>query len=211
MYPGFLQTKMITMPNPVLYSKEIKNREPSKKNKYTILNVGRLDGQKDQETLIRAFVRLKDKYPNWSLHIIGSGKLKDELDNLIISLNASNSIKLESYKDNIFDSYQSADIFAIPSKYESFGLVTAEAMSCELPVVGFSDCPGTNELILDGVNGILVLSNDRVKNFSEGLEKLMADPELRYKLGKRGRQDVKKFKTSHVLDKWEVLINEFNS
>ena len=45
-----------------------------------ILNIGRLDPQKDQKTLIKAFALLADKYPKWKLRIIGNGVLKPELE-----------------------------------------------------------------------------------------------------------------------------------
>ena len=57
--------------------------------------------------------------------------------------------------NDIESDYANADLFVIPSQYEGFGLVTAEASSCGLPCVGFHDAVGTNSIIQDGENGIL--------------------------------------------------------
>ncbi len=208
LYPVFLHSRMRAMPNPVMYSQETGNCRGNSSSTGLILNVGRLDKQKDHTTLIQAFASLKDKYPDWRLCIIGSGQLKQQLQDLIASLDCLDRIELQDCVDEISKVYREADIFAMSSRYESFGLVTAEAMAFALPVVGFADCPGTNELIIDGVNGLLVASNDRAAAFATGLEKLMRDPGLRARLGQHGRQHVKRFDIEQVLDQWESLIGE---
>ena len=108
----------------------------------------------------------------------------------------------------ISEEYQAAEAFVISSRYEAFGLVTAEAMSHGLPVVGFADCPGTNELIDDGLTGLLAPSaGDRAHSLAYTLSSLLTDPLLRRRLGDAGRQAIdKRFSSGHVSELWESLL-----
>lgn len=78
----------------------------------------------------------------------------------------------------------SMDIFLNPSVTETFGIVTLEAMSCGLPVVG-ADSPGTSSLIVDGINGRLV-SPDDISGFADAVADYAADPAKRAIAGAAG-------------------------
>ena len=95
-------------------------------------------------------------FPDWDLRIVGEGSLKNELNKKIISLNLSDRVFITDFTKKIESEYIRADLFVVSSIYESFGLVTAEAMSFGLPCLGFDDCPGTNDLIIHKKTGILV-------------------------------------------------------
>ena len=100
--------------------------------------------------------------------------------------------------------YAAASVVAMPSRWESFGLATAEALASARPVIGFADCPGTNELIDDGVNGLLVEGGDhRVSHLVAGLRRLMLDASLRDALGARGPASVARFRGEEVTPVWE--------
>lgn len=207
-YPALLRNKMIVMPNPVqLNDKYI--HEHSNKDNNLILNVGRLTEQKDQETLIKAFSFLSDDFPDWTVRIVGEGEDHEKLDQLIRDLNLNSKVALAGTTKNIEAEYSAATIFALPSKYESFGLATAEAMLCGVPVVGFMNCPGTNEIIRHMKNGLLVKTKEcRSKAFSEALRTLIQDKELRTRLGKQGREDSKAYSVDTVVSKWKHSISE---
>lgn len=79
----------------------------------------------------------------------------------------------------------SMDILFNPSVTETFGIVTLEAMSCGVPVVG-ANAPGTSSLIADGVDGRLITEGD-VKGFADAIEAYAADPAERAAGGAAGR------------------------
>jgi glycosyltransferase involved in cell wall biosynthesis len=94
----------------------------------------------------------------------------------------------------------------LASLYEAFWLATAEAMSAGLPVIGFADCAGTNELIQDEMNGLLVkIKNDegRADALAECLVGILGNPDLRYNLGQAGQSYIQSFSTQKIVDKWE--------
>jgi glycosyltransferase involved in cell wall biosynthesis len=82
---------------------------------------------------------------------------------------------------------------------------------CELPTVGFADCPGTNELIDNGKTGLLATAGaDRTTALATALKSLMSDSNLRQEFGKAGKAALdKKYSIRHVGDRWEALCAEF--
>ena len=208
MYPKFLQKRMVAMPNPVHAPTGSADPTGAGRDRKIILNVGRLDPQKDQRTLIAAFATLAADYPEWDVRIFGNGPLRGELEGMVQQHELQGRVLLPGTTPEIANEYQRAQIFALPSVYESFGLATAEAMSFGLPCIGFADCPGTNELIVDEENGVLVGGVNRISDFAGSMKKLMDDPELRVKLGKGARQSVQHFTPEKIFDRWEKLLRE---
>ncbi len=204
-YPAFLRGRMTVMPNPVTPASLA--ARPDADGVKTILTVGRLDPQKDQETLIAAFARLASRYPQWRLRIIGQGLLREILQAQIDDSKLESVARIEEEAADIEGAYRAAHIFAMPSLYESFGLATAEAMAHGLPVIGFADCPGTNELVRAEREGLLVAGSDRVQALAEGLARLMDDPARRVTLGQAGQERVKDFSPEVVVSRWEELLH----
>jgi len=205
-YSPILRSKMSVIENPVHAAKLQADPIGKQKCKKIILNVGRLTDQKDQETLIKAFAIIADDYPDWNLRIIGEGELRDGLEDTILSLNLKTRVFLPGVTSKIEKEYQAAQIFALPSKYESFGLATAEAMAHGLPTIGFASCPGTNELIIHGENGLLIADGDRAGNFAQGLRQLINSDTSRKAMGAAGLKTIKPFKPDTIVEKWEMLI-----
>lgn len=206
-YPAPLRRRMVVMPNPVTTASG--QADPGAvKARHVLLNIARLDPQKDHATLLRAFARIAPDHPDWELKIFGEGPLRRELEKMIRDLGLEGRVRLPGITSDIEAEYRMADAFVISSRYESFGLATAEAMSHGLPVAGFADCPGTNELIQDGSTGLLAAAvPDRAMSLSRELERLMSDPDLRRSLGDAARSAVgQRFSAQHVCDLWESLL-----
>lgn len=111
-----------------------------------LLNVARLVDAKDHDNLLRAFSLLKARYPNAVLLIAGDGPLKQDISDLASSLQLSNDVLLLGARKDISELMSVSDIFVLSSAWEGFGLVLAEAMACDLPVVS-TDCGGTREVV----------------------------------------------------------------
>jgi len=206
-YPRSIRRRMVTMPNPVIPLTD-QVRSTGDKRRYILLSVGRLDAQKDQATLLRAFSRIFALYPEWDLKIVGDGPLRDSLFAQVVELGLVDRVVLPGVTRDIATEYLGADVFVLPSRYEALGLVTVEAMSCALPVVGFADCSGTNELIEDGVSGYLVEpGEDRAESLALALAQLFADPALRQRMGMAGAHAVARMSSvASIGDRWEKLF-----
>lgn len=208
LYPQSIRRKMTVLPNPVTKSlgacADVLGKPGTKRR---ILAVGRLHKLKDHAALIRAFAALSKDFGDWTVRILGDGPERENLEALIDHLGVQNQVVLGGTVRNMGAEYSEAHLYAIPSRYESLGLATAEALSHGLPAVGFADCPGTNQLILDGVNGILVKpGNDRIEAFSGALRELMGNDRLRTELGRHAAERSSEHDLDHVLDRWEQFL-----
>lgn len=209
MYPSIIRSKMVEMPNPVVMSDLCASVSGDGVEKKTLLSVGRLDPQKDQKTLITAFAKLYPNFRDWQLKIIGEGHLRSELELQIKELKMEGVISLPGLSKDIMKEYHSAHAFVLASTYESFGLATAEAMSAGLPVVGFFDCAGTNELICDGKSGILVRINreeTRADALARQLSELMSSKDMREQFGNNGKKQMEALSIDLIIERWENLI-----
>lgn len=112
-----------------------------------ILAVGRFNEAKDYPNLLKAINLLKKEiaYP-FKLIIAGDGELRNLIEDMIASLDLEEEVILLGRRNDIPELMSAADLFVLPSKYEGFGLVVAEAMACECLVVA-TDCGGVGEVL----------------------------------------------------------------
>jgi len=118
-----------------------------------LIAVGRLVRQKGFDILINAMARLHDS--NIHLSIFGEGPERENLESLIVKKNLQGRVFLEGYTKNPYVNMHHSDIFILSSRWEGFGHVIVESMACGLPVISFDCNSGPNEIINDGVNGVL--------------------------------------------------------
>jgi len=207
-FPGSLQSRMVVVNNPVLGPNHLRANVSETGNRNVLLAVGRLSAEKDHGTLIEAFSPLAPLLPNWDLRIVGDGELRAELEEKITEERLVGRVSMPGSVKDISLEYLNAQILVMPSKYEGFGLVVAEALAHGLPVVGFADCDGINALIKSGVNGVLVQSGEnRVSALSQALRKLMLSSGAREKLA-RNCEMPPGFEVEQVVDMWEELIGK---
>lgn len=120
---------------------------------HIILAVGRLDTAKDYPNLFNAISKLSILRQDFIVLIAGDGPLKSYLQQLSLSLNISDYVRLLGIRSDIPELMSASDVFVLSSAWEGFGLVIAEAMACERLVVA-TDCGGVKEVI--GECGITV-------------------------------------------------------
>lgn len=134
--------------DPALRSPMVRARWGGAVDDPVVLYVGRLAAEKNLDLLIRAYQAMKQRRKSLRLVVIGEGPMADDLatqcpDALLLGVQGG----LE-----LAQSYASADIFLFPSRTETYGNVTAEALASGLAVVAF-DYAAARELIINGHNG----------------------------------------------------------
>jgi phosphatidyl-myo-inositol dimannoside synthase len=159
-----------------------------------ILTVGRWaasERYKGADELIGAVAQLRRTFPGLHLVAVGGGDDLTRLQGLASQLGVADCVHFFDglSRKELAACYAHADVFALPSTGEGFGLVFLEAMAFGLPVVGAS-CGGTTDVIQDGVNGLLVPPRDP-KWLVGGLDQLLRDSGLRAELGRRGSEIVR--------------------
>lgn len=202
--PPPLREKVVAVPNYV--SKDVLRHRPEKEREKVILGVGRLMPVKNYGMLIQAWSILAPKYPDWRVVIYGEGPQKARLQAQIEALNLESSFELAGSRRDMGAEYRKMAILCHPAEFEGFGLAPAEALALEMPVVAFADCTGVNQFVFDGVNGLLPDRSGGPAALAEALEALMADEELRLRLGGNGPASVEAFTEERFANAWVELI-----
>jgi glycosyltransferase involved in cell wall biosynthesis len=147
--------------------------------------LGRLDGDKNVETLVRA---MPFTDPNVRLLIVGKGQKKEILHKLADDLKVTPKIIWVDYITNeeMTNYYHAADCFSIMSPFEGQSIVTLQAVASGLPVI-VANAGALPELCIDGKNGFLVETYD-AKTLADRMNKLAGDKSLREKFGIESRK-----------------------
>ena len=149
--------------------------EPTEK---IILNIGRLSKQKGQDTLLRAL----SEVPDATLLIAGDGELRADLANLAGELGVATRVQFlgELPGEQIARLLRAADVFAFPSRWETFGLAVVEAAASGLPLVA-SDLEVLREVLEteDGEQGASFVPVDDPSSLAASLNRVFEDRALR--------------------------------
>ncbi len=188
--------------NPQRRNKNIWTKYGLDANKTTVIYVGRLADEKSIPELINAYANLEQRYSDIQLVIIGDGPIKQNLE-AGLQERAKNFVFTGIKKgEELAELYASADIFAFPSRTETFGQVVLEAMASGLPVLGY-DSPGVRDLVVTGDSGLL--ANDE-KGFEIALENLISNKDLRSNYGEYSWKLSQKRSWTTILDE---LLEEY--
>ncbi|MCH7813459.1 MAG: glycosyltransferase family 4 protein [Planctomycetes bacterium] len=156
--------------------------------------VKHLEPKYGPEVLIRAMSQVVERFPTVRLVMIGAGALEQPLRGLAQALDLDGHIDWRGAIDNaeVPAALAAMDLYVMPSLSvsETFGVTAVEAQAAGVPVV-FSDLPGVREAVTDGVGGLAVPPGD-VGALAGAICRLLADEELRRRLGCGGRQMVRR-------------------
>jgi len=184
-----------------------------------LLFAGRFDRSKGLFELYNALSQLKDSGNKYSLFLVGwpskGDTILEELKEYAEKLGIRQMVVYLGYKQlgqELFDVYKKADIFVMPTKYDSFPRTITEAMSQSLPVVATK--VGAIPLRLtDGLNAILVEPGDG-KALANAINKVANDKQLRQKLIKEGRelasQNTLEIQSTKLITELEKYLNTNN-
>ncbi|GHI96169.1 glycosyltransferase family 4 protein [Streptomyces olivaceus] len=166
-----------------------------------VVCVSRLVPRKGQDTLIRAMPRVLAAEPDAVLLIVGGGPYEKDLRRLAHDTGVAASVHFTGAVPwpELPAHFGAGDVFAMPCRtrrggldVEGLGIVYLEASATGLPVVA-GDSGGAPDAVLDGETGWVVRGEDPDET-ADRVTTLLADPELRHRMGERGR--------SWVEEKW---------
>lgn len=200
---GLSKEKLFVIPNGIDLSIERESRPPKRafnlsQSDLCIGCVARFGPQKALEHLLEAFALLAPKFATARLVMVGDGPLEADLHARAQRLGIHERVIWPGPVDGP-QAMQAFDIFALPSRYESFPYVLLEAMAAGLPVV-MTQVGGAGTLILDEVNG-RVVPVGRPDLLATALQALLAESELRHKMGEESLRRVRQFSLEVMLQK----------
>ena len=179
---------------------EIRKREGIHEDEKILLAVGRLSEAKDYPNLFRAYAEVLLSSINARLWIVGDGELRKDLEVELARHGINEKVRFLGVQNNVEDWMNAADVFALSSAWEGFGLVVAEAMACEKVVVA-TDAGGVKEVL--GDCGYLVPTRNANALSAALKEALQLPPEAVKSLGLRARERVvSQYSLENIAKRW---------
>ena len=170
-----------------------------------IVTAGRLTTQKNHKMLISAFSKIKKIHPEYTLTIYGEGPLRRELEEQVSSLGLEDSVSLPGNVPDLHHQISDAEIFVLPSDFEGLSNALLEAMMMGFPVIS-TNCAGSDEIIKDMENGILVnIGNEDA--LVAAMDRLVSTPDLKTELSERAKKTVEYCKVDSIISKWSEVID----
>lgn len=170
------------------YNNEIPALYQREEDEVVLGCAGRLSEEKGHLYLLDMMKHLKNNGVKYKLLLAGEGKLLHVLQKKARKLGLTRRIDFLGFVEDMPSFFNSIDIFLLPSQYEGFGYVVAEAMASRKPVVAF-DIKSSSEIIAHKETGYVTRPND-VKEMTERVLELSGDKDLRKRMGEKGRERV---------------------
>ncbi len=203
-FPAQVRRKAVILKNPVSLS-FFRERYRGERDK-ELVAVGRIDGNKNHEMLIRAFAGIAGKYPDHRLVIYGEGELKDKLERLVAELGMQERIILPGAVTDVAEAIYKAKVFILPSNTEGVPNTLIEAMVMGLAVIA-TNCPcgGPEELIEHGVNGLLTPVGD-VEKMKENIEFVLDDLYNADLMGEHAKKTADIYRPEKIYKEWRDYL-----
>ncbi|PZG11969.1 glycosyltransferase family 4 protein [Nonomuraea aridisoli] len=198
-------TPVVHIPNAVPRTRGGRSRQVNP----VVVAAGRLVPQKGFDLLIRAFAQVVAEHPEWRLRVFGTGPRRGELAGLVERYGLRRHVELPGRTRRLEQEMAGASVYALSSRFEGLPMVMIEAMAHALPVVAF-DCPtGPGDVLTDGVDGVLVPPGD-VDGLAAALKRVIADRELRVRMGAAAAETAKLYAAERVMPLWERLFADLS-
>ncbi len=201
LYDPEIQAHSTILPNPVSVQ-AMALADPAKR----IVNVARLEVNKNQEMLIRAFARFLPLHPGFTLSFYGEGRLKEKLLKIVTDLGIQDKVFFHGNVDNIHEQIADAACFVLSSNVEGMPNALLEAMMMGLPCIS-TNCTGSKEVIRDGWNGLLVGTGD-VDGLFHAMNRMTDEPDLAKICRENAKKTAEKFRLENVIGQWEKLCDQ---
>ena len=180
-------------------------------NHRRIIAAGRLTPGKGFEALIKAFARLRGTHPQWTLDVFGQGNISESLQALIGKLGIEESVILRGPTNSLLDEMLGSALHVSASRFESFGLTMAEAMSVGLPVLAHRRNAGSAYLIAEGRG--FVAETASVESLATAMGEVLRTIELGDPEGtiqrnvSAARQFIRQVSSESVIGDWKIEIH----
>lgn len=176
-----------------------------------IVAVGRFSVQKNHLLLLKAYNRIRERFPETTLKLFGEDNgqgIKDTLLTYVKEQGMYDCVKFMGLSSQLEKDIRNAGLFVLSSDYEGMPNVLIEAMVMGVPVIS-TDCPcgGPKQLIEDGISGLLVPVGDE-KKLATAMAKLLEDEILADTLGKNATNLVEKVSPQKVYEEWKKYVND---
>lgn len=172
-FPKATQRKAAVIPNAIFNPLVFSTAVPAERE-HVISALGRLDDNKGFDVLIRAFAKVHEAFPSYTLQIFGEGTSRPDLEKLAASLGLTDAVSLPGVDGRAILQIARSSVFVLSSRSEGMPNALIEAMAAGVPCVSTQCDMGPKELIRDGVNGLLVPVDD-IEALAEAILRILRD------------------------------------
>lgn len=176
-------------------------------NDILIIYVAELNHNKNQHMIIDAVSKLAKEYPNIRLLLIGNGNMQDKYSEYADRLKIKENVIFFGWRDDIYNLLTISDIAVSASRREGLPVNIMEAMATGKPIVA-TNVRGNRDLIVDGVNGILIPLDDP-RSMARAIDRILKDPEKGRRMGESGRRMVDEYTKKSVLAEMTSIYDRF--
>ncbi len=207
--------KVFVMHNPLSYTPISKEEylDNFSKRKH-ILACGRLVKDKGFDKLIDAFSIIAPDFPDWEVHIAGQdmqhSTYSTHLKELVKQYGLEDRIKFIGFHKDMDKVMKQHSVFCLCSQHEGFPNVLSEALSMGMAAISFDIVTGPREIIIDGLDGIIV-EDQNTAALADGLRRLLENTNLRQDLGLKAIEDIKRFAPNRIIDNWELMFRSISN
>jgi N-acetyl-alpha-D-glucosaminyl L-malate synthase BshA len=152
--------------------------------------------------VVEIFIRIAKEIPA-KLLLIGDGPERPELEAYTRSSSFCNDIKFLGKQEQIEDILPIADLFLLPSEYESFGLSALEAMAAEVPVIS-TNAGGLPEININGFSGFMSNVGD-IEDMSKNAISILSDPLIHQQFKTNAFTQATRFGINTIVPQYEAL------
>jgi len=174
-----------------------------------VLSIARLAPEKGLDTLLRAAAAAAGE-PHLVVALAGSGPERERLASLATDLGVRLVLLPDIPWERIVERYAVADVFALLSRHEPWGVAVNEAAASGLPLLLSDRVGAASDLLAPARNGFLVPAGD-VQEAAAALKLLADDPALRHELGARSRELVRDWNYETSVDNFVAAVREATS
>jgi glycosyltransferase involved in cell wall biosynthesis len=173
--------------------------------KKTILGVGRLESEKGFYLLIEAFALACQSGLDANLIILGEGRDRQKLEELVIKSGVVDRVYLPGFVPNPYPFIKASYLFVTPSHIEGFGMAIVEALGLGTPVIANGQVPAHAWILEDGKFGTLTKSNSP-EELSGLILQLTNNEDLQKAFSEIGAMRVSSFSASQIAQEWQSLL-----
>jgi glycosyltransferase involved in cell wall biosynthesis len=204
--PLFQARHLALLPNP-LPMPVVPAAVGSAGDRQGFVTVARLVPQKGIDVLIRALAQTTGATRDWTLTLVGDGPEREALERQVLQAGLQEKVHFLGYRPDPQTFLLQAGVFVLPSRFEGMPNALLEAMAAGLAVVVTDASPGPLEVVVNGVSG-LVVPSDEPSALADALDRLAADPGLRERLGAAARATLRQSDWPVVGPIWESLVDQ---
>jgi N-acetyl-alpha-D-glucosaminyl L-malate synthase BshA len=154
------------------------------------------------QDVVKVFLEIDKKIPS-KLLLIGDGPERPEIEAFTRTCNQCGEIKFLGKQEQIEDILPIADLFLLPSEYESFGLAALEAMAAEVPVIS-TNAGGLPEININGFSGYMSNVGD-IDDMSKNAIAILSDSATHLQFKANALAQAKRFGIENIVPQYEAL------